>query len=825
MSPRNKASGRTARVRRGGSATAKRRAAPKSARPRKPSSADLQAQLDQRTRDLSELLEQQTATSEVLRVISTSPGELQPVAAAMLANATRICEANLGVFHLYEAGAFPVVAMQGATPEFAEAHRREPMFRPLPEHPLGRLAATKMVVHIADILAEPPAMRGRLNRLTGARTLLNVPMLKDNELVGAIAIYRTEVRPFTDEQIALVQNFAAQAVIAIENTRLLNELRQRTDDLSESLQQQTATADVLKVISRSTFDLQTVLDTLVQSATALCEAQDAFIFVPRGEHYYVAARHGFSRDFQEYVQKHPIAVDRGSAVGRAAIEGRLIHIPDVLADAEFSRLDAQKISGFRAVLAAPLLREERPVGVIFLSRTTPRPFTAKQIALVQTFADQAMIAIENVRLFEAEQARTRELTEALEQQTATSEVLRVISSSPGELTPVFDAILENATRICEAGFGSLLLFENNEFRAVALHNPPPEFAERTARDPRMSSDFEIPLVRLARTRETIHVADITKERAYLAGAPSLVALADLGHGRTLLLVPMLKESEIVGAIAIYRQEVRPFTDKQIALVANFAAQAVIAIENTRLLNELRESLQQQTATSNVLEVISRSAFDLQPVFDTVAESAVRLCEADRAFVFRYDGEVLRMVAGYNSSEEMREFVEKNPIRPGRYSGTARAALERRTIHIADCRADPEYSYGAREIDPIRTLLGVPILKGDDLLGVMMMYRLEVRPFTDKQIALIETFADQAAIAIENVRLFDEVQARTVELGESLQQQTATADVLKVISRSTFDLQTVLDTLVQSATRYGSDRPPERLDLQTHGKLRVHTRTP
>jgi signal transduction histidine kinase len=269
----------------------------------------------------------------------------------------------------------------------------------------------------------------------------------------------------------------------------------------------------------------------------------------------------------------------------------------------------------------------------------------------------------------------------------------------------------------------------------------------------------------------------------------------------------LRGDVVIGVIVMVRTVVKPFTEQQIDLVTTFADQALIAIENVRLFEaeqartrELRESLQQQTATANVLEIISRSAFDLQPVFETVAESAVRLCEADRAFVFRYDGEVLRMVAGYNSSEEMWEFVAKNPIRPGRNSGTARAALERRTIHIPDCRADPEYSYGARNIDPIRTLLGVPILKGDDLLGVMMMYRLEVRPFTDKQIALIETFADQAAIAIENVRLFDEVQARTRDLSESLQQQTATADVLKVISRSTFDLETVLQTLVSSAAR-------------------------
>jgi signal transduction histidine kinase len=264
---------------------------------------------------------------------------------------------------------------------------------------------------------------------------------------------------------------------------------------------------------------------------------------------------------------------------------------------------------------------------------------------------------------------------------------------------------------------------------------------------------------------------------------------------------MLKDKEIAGAIAIYRQQVRPFTEKQIELVKNFAAQAVIAIENTRLLNELRqrtddltESLEQQTATSKVLEVISRSAFDLQAVFEAVAESSVRLCGADRAFIYRFDGELLRMAVALNAPQALKDFLNQNPIRPGRHSSAARAALERRTIHIPDVLADPEYSYGVKDVEKIRTVVAVPILKGDDLLGVIIIYHLEgVRPFTDKQIALVETFADQAAIAIDNVRLLD-------ELRQSLQQQTATADVLKLISRSTFDLESVLNTLVESAAR-------------------------
>jgi GAF domain-containing protein len=745
--------------------------------------------------ELRESLEQQTGTSEVLRVISSSPGDTEPVFAAMLENAVRICDAKFGVVYRCEGDVMRSVAMHNVPPALAALGRDSP-FRPGPKHYFGSLMATKTVVHVADLAAEQGYIERRPEYVAaveagGVRTYVAVPMLNGDELIGVFLMGRQDVRPFTDKQIALVQSFAAQAGIAIENTRLLNELR-------ESLQQQTATADVLKVISRSTFDLQAVLDTLTESAARLCEADMGAITRQKGAAHYWATSYGFSREESEYLRSIPLEPGRGHVVGRTLLEGKTVHVHDVLSDPEYVLLEFQRKAGYRSVLCVPLLRERSPIGVMVLLRSKVRPFTEKQIELLTTFADQAVIAIENVRLFEEVQARTRELSEALEQQTATSEVLQVISTSSGELEAVFETMLANAVRICEATFGNMYLRDGEVFRIAAAHNTPTLLLEHRRRVPlqRPTSAFG----RMVRTKEVVHVANLLADPAYAEREPEVVSGVELGGIRTLLIVPMLKEKDLIGALTIYRQEVRPFNDKQIELVKNFANQAVIAIENTRLLNELRESLQQQTATSNVLEVISRSAFDLQPVFEAVAENAVKLCDADKAFIYRFDGKLLRMVVAFNVSPELEQFVVRNPAQPGRASATGRAALERHTIHIPDVQADPEYTYGSRLIDPLRTVLAVPIVKADDLLGVMTIYRLEVKPFADKQITLVETFADQAAIAIENARLFDEVQARTKEIQESLEYQTAISDVLNVISRSPNTLQPVLDTIVQTAAR-------------------------
>jgi GAF domain-containing protein len=619
-----------------------------------------QEQLAERlTRERDEALEQQAAAADVLKVISRSAFDLQKVFDALTESACQVCGAYDATLLLREAESLRIHSHHGP---ISIDYDKVPISR---DWATGRSVVDRKSVHVHDLRSEELEfpIGSDMARRMDVRTMLAVPLIREQEVIGSLGLRRTEVHPFTDKQIALAETFADQAVIAIENSRLLSELR-------ESLQQQTATADVLKVISRSTLDLQKVLDSLVESATRLCEAQDAFIFLPSGDVYRAAAQYGYSPEYHEFVESNPPTIDRGSVVGRTVIDKQPVHISDVLADPDYTRYDAQRIGGYRAVLGVPLLREGNVVGVIFLSRAKPQPFTEKQIELVRTFADQAVIAIENVRLFEQVQAKTRDLEETLHQQTATSEVLQIISSSPGDLAPVFDKMLENATHVCGANFGLMNLYdEEGSFRPVAQYNVPSAYAAWLAQTP-FQPHPQSGLGTVARTHQVVHIEDIRTLPPYLDSNPSVVKLADLAGARTYFVVPMLKEDDLIGAITIFRQEVRPFTDKQIEMVNNFAKQAVIAIENTRLLKELRQSLQQQTATADVLKVISRSSVELETVLDTLVDTVTRLCRADQATLFHQRGDMLHLIASRGWSEQAKAFVRTYPLAADRGSRSA-----------------------------------------------------------------------------------------------------------------------------------------------------------
>jgi GAF domain-containing protein len=758
----------------------------------------LEKQLAERTAQLSEAMEQRIATSEILRVISRSPADIQPVFEAIVESAAGLCEAEFSAVARFDGSQLHLVAINNMSPEETVAFHRLFPRPPTPNFVMGRAFLEARPVHSEDVLTEldyDTRTREVLQSVVQYRSFLGVPILRQGRPIGVLGCGRREVKPFTGTQIELLNIFADQAAIAIENAHLVSELATRNRDLGEALEQQTATAEVLQVINASPGDLAPVFDAMLDKAMRLCEATFGFLTTYDGQQFKAAAQIGVPARLSEYFASGMDQPQPGDSHWRLLGGEDLVHNLDQM-DEEAYRLGnplrraVVDIGGARTALVVALRKDKALLGAFTICRKEVRAFTDKQIALVENFAAQAVIAMENARLI-------TETREALEQQTATAEVLRIINSSPGNLTPVFEAILDKAHTLCGATRGTLFLFDGETFRAAVTQGYSEDFVKILRQGISGSQAAFATLVAGARL---VHIPDLTQ-----IGDAVSRAVAERGGVRTNLLLPLRKDDTLLGVISCNRGEVRPFSEKEIALLQNFAAQAVIAIENARLITETREALDQQTATAEVLGVINSSPGDLAPVFDAMLEKATRLCEADFGTLWTFDGErfLPAVVSGFTNPaiNAMRA-----PIRPGPNISLGRLVRGESVVHVVDVAADEAYQSDVEArtrtgTAGARSILAIALRKDDDtLLGAITTGRREVRPYSEKQIALLQNFAAQAVIAMENARLLGELQQRTHDLQESLEYQTATSDVLKVISRSTFDLKPVLDTVTETAAR-------------------------
>ena len=764
-----------------------------------------------------EALERQTATSEILRVISGALTDVQPVFRAILERATRLCGAELGHLWLYDDdGLFRLAESIGGQIEHLEwlRSRRHRFGRPF-----FREEGPWEGGQIEDVRTTEPYRRGdevwvRSVDNEGFRTLLNVPLVKDGRFIGAMSIYRREVRRFAAPQVNLVKTFADQAVIAIENVRLFTELQASNGELATALDRQTATSDILKVISISPTDAQPVFDAIVRAAVQLCHAVQSNVQLFDGQVMHFVAQHNIGPDAMEVVQSlYPMSPNRSQTASRAVLDRAVVHVADVLDDLEYMREMSVK-GGFRSVLSVPMNGMDRPIGAITVGRMKPGPFSETEIALLQTFADQAVIAIENVRLFTELQEKNRALTTALDQQTATSEILRAMSGSLTDVQPVFDTIVRSGLRLLGGYSATMMLLRAGECLDLVAYTSTSAKADASLVDA-----FPLLLRSLPPGERAVHdrrphtVEDVES-------APDVTdVMRETGRTRgwrSNLFVPMIREDVALGLISITRRAPGPFLADQIALLETFAAQAVIAIENVRLFTELQEknkalteahaqvteSLEQQTATSEILRVISRSQTDVQPVFDTIADSAARLCQADLGGLFRVeDGRVHEVSHWFRFDQGLREEMRRaypRPLDTSTFIG--RAILERRVVHVPDMTdpAAPLTAVGMTRLG-FRSQLTVPMLHGGEPIGGISVVRRTPGPFSDDQVQLLETFADQAVIAIENMRLFTELQQRTQDLTRSVGQLTALSEVSRALS-STLDLEAVLTTIVSRAVQ-------------------------
>jgi PAS domain S-box-containing protein len=762
------------------------------------------AELGARNRDLTETLEQQTATGEILRVISSSPTDVQPVFDTIAQSARRLCGAEFCQVFRVEGGQLHNVANDGHNAEGLAVIRRS-FPRPVDEgSSAGRAVLRGAVVQIADVEAEPGYTMTDVAAFVGFRSLVAVPIVRDGTPMGAIAVGRARTGLLPDRQIGLLRTFAEQAVIAIENVRLFKELDARNLDLTDSLARQTATAEILRVISRSPTDAQPVFDIIGERARKLCDAAVSMVCRFDGGLLHLISLHGVAPEGVQPVRDaFPMPLEEETLSARCVRRRDVVHVPDVLADPRYERKGEARSGGYRGALAVPMMREGQVIGSIFVARREPGLFSDIQIELLKTFADQAVIAVENVRLFKELEARNRDLSGALERQTATAEILRAISSSPTAIEPVFDIIGERAGKLCDAVISVVSRFDGGLIHVVSVHGTSTEGTRAILDAFPMRLQDETLTARAARTGAVVHLANVLDDPIY----PQKGTARASGY-RGSLAVPMMREGQVFGVIFVARTEPGLFSTTQVEILRTFADQAVIAVQNVRLFQELEvrnrdltDTLEQQTATGEILRVISSSPTDVQPVFDSIAQSAKRLCEAEFCHIFRFDGGLLHFVGHHGLEGEGIDAIRRMyPLPPGRASAAARAVLSGRIEQIPDVEADPDYAHGALAgLVGYRSIMAVPLLQDGRAIGAIAVARSAPRLFPERQVELLKTFADQAVIAVQNVRLFQELDARTQELTRSVGELKALGEVSQAVG-STLDLEAVLATIVSRAVQ-------------------------
>ena len=721
--------------------------------------------------ETKEALERQTATADILKVIASSPSDVQPVFEAILVRALSLCEAAFGFLTAYDGQRFAFGAQRGV-PETLAEHFRAGMDEPRPGDAHWRLIQGEDLIHNLDQKDEDAYRAGNpLRRATvdlgGARSALVVALRKGASLRGAITIYRKEVRPFSESQITLLRHFADQAVIAIENVRLFNETQ-------EALERQTATADILKVIASSPSDAAPVFEAIVASANRLLGGFSSTVYRFIDGLAYLEAFTPTTPEADEILTStFPLPVDR-FAPFEIAQTGEVTQIADT-ETLTGEILAISRARGFRSMLFAPLVNKGTSIGIVVVTRATTGTFADHHVQLLKTFADQAVIAIENVRLFDEVQAKTHDLEEALQVQTASADVLKVISRSPDALQPVFDVIVETSRELCRAQASTIFTLRDGRFYFVAFAGAETEFLQHIKDHPISVDQRGSALARSARERRTIHIPNTAEDPEFGAGG-----IIGMGEPRATLTVPLMREGQVIGGITLRQSNVTPFTQRQIEAIETFADQAVIAIENTRLFDEvqaktrdLEETLQQQTATSEVLQTISSSPGELGPVFDKMLENATRICGAGFGSMTLVEGDTQRQAALYNAPPAFAAVRKNKVLQIHPRSSIAAAIRTKQVVQVEDLRNYPSYLEGNPasvqlvELGGARTLVVVPMLRDDEVIGAITVYRQNVRLFGEKQIDLLTNFARQAVIAIENARLLGELRQRTADLSKSL----------------------------------------------------------